>query len=1043
VDTALQDCVRELGEKLEGQVRVDPVARILYSTDASIYQIEPLGVVFPRGQEDLLAAVKIASTYGIPILARGAGSSLAGQAIGPALILDCSRYLNRILDINPDNRTALVEPGVVLSSLNRRLARCGLQFGPDPASAERATLGGSIANNATGAHSILYGMAADHLISAEVVLADGSPAVFSTVVLDEARRRAGLDLESRGDGRAYPTGSKIEAGLYRAALQIREEFGGAIRERWPRTWRRASGYNLNYLLPWSPAKPPFWSPEWHAGRPGVGRPGDYPPAAVDSLNLAQLLAGSEGTLAVFRTLTLNLVPKPEHTLLVVLPYPSIAAACRAVPGLLAEVGPSAVELIPMSLIDLARSVPAYCEMAAFVDVFREAGVPEALLAVELAGSDPAALCLRAERLGQGAEQRAYLAATPAEQSQVWGVRKVGLGLLLSRKGDEKPAAFIEDLSVPVDRLGEFVAEMERLFEKHGASWEIYAHASAGCLHIRPLLDLKSGEGVRRLRQLAGEAVEITLGLEGAVSGEHGDGLARSEWLERMYGTDVLSAFRLIKNTADPQNLLNPGKILDAPRMDTHLRYGEGYRSGGWETRLDFSTQGGLSGAVEQCNGAGVCRKSEGVMCPSFQATQDEMHSTRGRANLLRLMLSGGFPPGCDDEQAVYQALELCLACKGCKAECPSGVDMAKLKYEFLAEYYSDRRRPARDYLFGFIHRLAWLGSPWAPLLNPLLNSGAGGRTFKRALGLAVERPFPPFALRTLFELVKKGGIRPKNPAAREGVFLLADAFTVYFYPEQGLAALKVLERLGIGVKLLQTMGAGRTLISKGFLEAGRKHAADLVDEIYRLDPGGSLPVIGIEPSEIYTLRDEYPDLLPEDPRVKDLAGRALMIDEFLVRPGVDGRPRLSQLHPQVEAAPSGPGLAGAQVYLHGHCYQKAQPPAADGGPVGVAATTAMLEAVGYQVKVIDSGCCGMAGAFGYEADHYEVSMKVGEKLLQTVNAAPPEAAIAASGVSCKAQIEDGSLRKVKHPVQLVEMVLGEGSEAGSEAGSAARSGFSG
>jgi len=1023
VNRILNECAREIQASIEGEVRLDPVSRLLYSTDASIYRFDPLGVVFPRSQGDLAETVRIASAYRVPVLARGAGSSLAGQAIGPALILDCSRYLDRIHEIDYQKRTAVVEPGVVLNQLNRELERYGLRFGPDPASAERATVGGSIANNATGSHSILYGMAADHLVAATVILADGSPAAFSTLTLEEARRRAGLDGPPPGE-RPYASEHKLEADIYRAALEIREHYGDTIRRDWPRTWRCASGYNLHYLLPWSPTRPPFWRPDTNPARVEGAVSEGYPPIPPGYLNLAPLLAGSEGTLAVMSQLTLNLVPLPKQTLLAVLPFSSVAQACTAVPQILNETQPSAVELIPRSIVERARAIPAYARLAGFWDRLKQNGEPEALLAVEFSGDDPAELRLQAERLGSGA----YIAATKEEQDQVWRVRKAGLGLLLSKPGDEKPAAFIEDLSVPVDRLDEFVAGMERLLRENGSSADFYAHASAGCLHIRPLVNLKTGEGVRRMREIAAGAVELTLSLSGAVSGEHGDGLARSQWLEKMFGAQVVEAFRLLKQAADPQGILNPGKILDAPPMHTHLRYGEGYRTQEWQTQLDFSAEGGLSGAVEQCNGAGVCRKSEGVMCPSFQATREEKHSTRGRANLLRAMLSGQFPAGMKSEKAVYEALELCLACKGCKAECPSGVDMAKLKYEFMDRYYRRHRRPLRDYLFAYIDRLAWWGSPLAPLLNPMLNARLAGGLVRRFLGLAAARPFPQFQRENLFELARQQRPRPAMtvaPAGEQALFL-ADAFSVYFYPGQGLAALGLLARAGVQATLLRTIGAGRTLISKSFLDAARRHALKLLDEIDRLDPHGTLPVVGIEPSEILSLRDEYPDLLPGDPRVKRLAKRAWMLDEYLLRPGSGGTPRMAALLPAQKISPlhfpSAPQPPQPLVYLHGHCYQKAQPPSEDGEPCGVQATVSMLETAGYRVRLVEAGCCGMAGAFGYEAEHFEISLKAGEKLLETVRQAPPGALIAASGVSCKAQIEDGAGRKTLHPVELVERI---------------------
>lgn len=997
----IPDLENQLKKNLSGEVRCDLTTRILYSTDASIYQIEPLGVVFPRTLDELSAAVEICAGYGVPVLARGAGSSLAGQAIGPAMILDCSRHLNQILALDLEAQTVTVEPGLVLQTLNRSLKHQGFQIGPDPASAERATLGGSIANNATGAHSILYGMMADHLVSVETVLADGSVASFSALSEDAFTQRAAAD------------GNSLESRIFRCAQRIRSELGEEIRAAWPRVWRRASGYNLNYLLPWSPGAPPRWAD--YDPRP-------YPPVEAGTVNLAPLLAGSEGTLGVIRRATLRIVPMPAHRLLAVLGYEGIGQACDAVPALL-EYGPTAVELIPRLLIDLARSVPAYAAQAAFVDSLAAGDrAPEALLVLEFAGNSPERLRAQAGRLA--AQGRVLLAESPAEQSRVWGLRKVGLGILQSQPGDTKGIGFIEDLAVPVENLGTFAAEMERLLAEHGTTAGVYAHASAGCLHIRPLLNLKSVQGRQELRRIAQQAVELTLQLGGAPSGEHGDGLARSEWLEKTFGPRIYQAFRDLKAAADPHNLLNPGKIVNlgpgsaVPPMGASLRYEPDYSTAAvrqsWVPVLDFSAQAGLDGAVEQCNGAGVCRKADGVMCPSFQATQEEMHSTRGRANLLRALLSGRFPAQDLAEKSVYEALDLCLACKGCKAECPSAVDMAKLKYEFEQRWADRHGRRVRDYLFAYIDRLAGAGHHLAPLANPVLRTGLARRLADRWPGIAGQRSLPQLAGRSLHSLVR-GRKQAPQAAAREHVLFLSDAFTEYFQPQVGLAAIELLERAGCRVTLLPVTGAGRTLISKGFLREAKAHAERVLKAIAQVDPQGALAVVGVEPSEIYTLRDEYLDFFPGDEQVQRLVERAYMVDEFLVRPAMDGTLRIANFMERVKD-----GRAGQKVLLHGHCYQKAQPPATDGYPTGTAASQALLEAAGYQVEVIDSGCCGMAGAFGYEAEHYELSMKIGElKLLPAVRAAGEDMLIAASGVSCEAQIKDGTGRSALHPVELV------------------------
>ncbi len=982
------------------ETRTDPITRLLYSTDASIYQIEPKGVVFPKNADELAAVVELAARFETPVLPRGSGSSLAGQAIGDALILDCARYLNRIVALDPEAQTAAVEPGVILSALNRAAAPRGLQFGPDPASADRATMGGSIGNNASGAHSIVYGMAADHLLAADVVLADGSLVAFKSMQLSVIS-----DQLSVADDPLIADHCSLLTGIYRAALRIRSQYADAIRTHWPRTFRNASGYAINYLLPWSPARPPLWDTQ-HAL--------PYPPFAPNTLNLTPLLAGSEGTLAVIRQATVRLMPLPRCTVLGVLSFDSLGKACDATPALL-ELGPSAVELIPQNLIRLARSIPAVAHQMSWLS-----GDPAALLVLEFSGDDPARLKAQAQALGDTLYSNGHviIAETPAAQKQVWNVRKMGLGILQSRPGDVKPATFIEDMSVPVEHLGEFVREMDRIMAAHGTHGEFYAHASAGCLHMRPILNLKTPAGVAEMRAIAAEAAALLSRLGGTMTGEHGDGMARGEFIETMYGKEIVEAFRELKTAADPKGILNPGKIVDPPRMDTHLRQWAVAMPENWHPTLDFSRQEGVVGATELCNGAGVCRKAEGVMCPSFQALQDEMHSTRGRANLLRAMMVGSGQRSAlsgrlSAEAAAYAALDLCLACKGCKAECPSAVDMAKLKYEFVNQYYRSHPRKLRDYLFSYIGVLAPLGAHFGPLTNRVMANPTLRRIAERIIGLAHQRPFPKFSPRP-----SPLGSRPSLPAPRPPLLLLSDTFNRYFFPKVERAAIEVLS-MGHEVRMIPILGAGRTLISKGFLEPAKRHAARLVEAIYRLDPQGVLPIVGIEPSEIYTLKDEFLDLLPDDPRTVSLAERAFMVDEFLIRPGDDGTPRIST----IANAQSKKQLPLPKVLLHGHCYQKAQPPSADGYPVGVTATVAALKAIGYTVEVIDDGCCGMAGAFGYEAEHYELSMKVGElAMLPAIRVAIDRESviiIAAPGISCRSQIEDGAGIEPVHPVELL------------------------
>jgi FAD/FMN-containing dehydrogenase/Fe-S oxidoreductase len=988
------EIVARLQNSIAGEVKTDQITRVLYSTDASIHKMEPLGVVFPRNIDELEIIVKIANEYHIPLIARGSGSSLAGQSIGNGLIVDCSRYLRKLLDINLEERTAVVEPGLILDDLNRAAKKFDLQFGPDPASSERATLGGCIGNNAAGAHSLIHGMTADHIISAEVVLADGSITTLDTKSADQTGHF--------NAGGKFVSSSPIEKNIYQASLQIRAEYMQDIQKSWPVHWRRVSGYNLNYLIPWSPTHPPQWDFDQ----------APYPPIHPNTINLSQLLVGSEGTLGILRKATLRLVPIKHNALLSIINFSSIFDACATVPQLLA-LNPSAVELVPQSLIHLARSVPSYTNQLSFV-----VGDPAAMLVVEFSGDDLTELRVKVDKLKKFMNWKTepLVATTSLQQKQVWDVRKVGLGILMSRLGDIKPITFIEDMSVPVEKLGEFVQELDVILKNYHTYADYYGHASVGCLHIRPLLNIKTPTGRAELRSIAEAAVELVLRLGGAVAAEHGDGITRGEWIERAYGPRIMQAIRLLKHAADPNGILNPGKIVDPPKMDTALRYDDQYKPQGWTPVMAFSSATPASHklieAIEQCNGAGVCRKFVGVMCPSFQATQDEMLSTRGRSNLLRAMISNGFDNQEIAVQAVKETLDKCLACKGCKAECPSAVDMAKLKYEFYQHYYvfTGYHRPIRDYVFGYISQIAKLGYYFTPLANLLLGSSnlAGLREY--FLGISKYRILPKFSGKTIHKEAQKFFEFSQKPDC----LFLSDAFNEYFYPQTGMDALNVLKAAGCKVRLLSTIGAGRTLISKGFLIQAKKHAQNLIDEINRIDPRGKLPIIGLEPSEIYTLKDEYQDFFPNNSKVNILAERVYMIDEFLLRPANDGRTHISNIKLTKEYEAN-----STNVLLHGHCYQKAQPLAADGYPTGVSATQAVLQAMGYSVNMIDDGCCGMAGAFGYEAEHYDLSMQVGGLSLFPAIEVTPEAVVAAAGISCKSQIEDGTGQEAFHPITLI------------------------
>ncbi|MBC7875866.1 MAG: FAD-binding protein [Anaerolineales bacterium] len=1002
------DFLRELKKRFTGDLRLDSASRALYSTDASIYQIEPLGVGIPKTQDDLISAVELAAKYKIPILPRGAGSSLGGQAIGEALILDCSRYLDSIIDINPETHSAIVEPGVILSDLNRAASKHGLMFGPDPASAERATMGGVIGNNATGAHSILYGMSADHLISANVILSDGSLGEWGI---------GNSELES---------GGRL-SNIVSVVNEISKKYSETIKQNYPKSWRNSAGYRLNYLLPWSPSSPPQWDTNDYGLSSTVYRQSSH-------VNLAPLLAGSEGTLAVIRKMKVNLVAKPKHTILGVLAYQSIVEACDDLPRLL-EFKPSAIELIPQMILHLARSVPAGARQMGWI-----VGDPAAVLVVEFSGDQPSALKDAVRSLGNVLT----IAESAEEQSRVWNIRKMGLGILDSRPQSARPIAFIEDCAIPVERLGEFVREVEKILDAHGTYAGIYAHASGGCLHIRPVLDLMRGEGVRAMRSIVEQVFALTMRLGGSMSSEHGDGIVSGEFIEKTYGKELTDAMRSLKKAADPDNLLNPKKMFDAPPMDTHLRFGESYNIKVWDSALHFEHQRGLAGAIEQCNGQGVCRKSTGVMCPSFQATKDEAFSTRGRANLLREIITDRDLRNTQSvirkeqlTQATFQTLDLCLACKGCTSECPSGVDMPRLKYEFMNQYYKSHRRPLHDYLFGYFHVISkWL-APIAPLANVFMKMRWSSKLATKVLGITDKRPLPTFKRRSRFK---------RDMRSNKQVIFLSDVFSEYLEPQVKEAAIDILNALGYDVKVLPIIGAGASFLSKGFIEQARDHAGKVLNAIKAIDNGSGLSVVGCEPPEVYCLKHEYVALLPERrAEIESLTKNVWLVDEFLLRVGTWGQSdKIEERLLRRKDHPSRNDI----VVFHPHCHQHAEGPADDGLPSGAAATVEMLRMAGFDVDLIDAGCCGMAGTFGYDADHYELSMQIGElKLFKKLREQTPSAlagtspksdikslnnsqlsnvgfgggrvGVVSTGSACRIQIQHGTGIEAKHPLELV------------------------
>jgi len=954
-----QDLAETLRREVAGEVHFDQMTRILYSTDASNYQIDPVGVVVPRNADDVVATVTLCAERGVPVLPRGNGSSLAGQAVGPAVVIDYTKWMDALLEINVAEQWVRAQPGLVLDRVNRATMAHGLQFGPDPASADRATVGGIVGNNATGAHSILYGMTVDHVLAVKAVLADGSSADFHPLNLAQVQVKG--------------SGASLEAQLYRDIPALLRDYRPEIDRRFPKHWRRASGYNLTHL-----------TRLMDEGR----------------FNFAPLLAGSEGTLAAMTEVTLHLVRKPPLTALLILNFDDIVYAMEMT-NVILQKSPSAVELIDRQILHAARTVPAFSRRMTFV-----ADDPAAVLAVEFYGQEEAELRAKLDDLTAHLHKAGYRGAmsralTPEAQADVWAVRKSGLGLLMNVYGNYKPIAFMEDIAVPVAQLAPYVRDVQKLFAEFDTTGAFYAHASAGCLHVRPMFNLKDAGEIEKMHRLASAACDLALRYGGAMSGEHGDGLARSEFNARIFGPALYELLQRVKATFDPQNIMNPGKIVDPPPMTEHLRYGPDYKRIEFPTYLDFSTEMGFGGAVEMCNGAGSCHKLDlGVMCPTYRATRDERASTRGRANALRAAISGRLPDGLDNEE-LYAILSLCVGCKACKAECPSAVDMNKLKTEFKAQYYQRHGLPLRNRLFGDIHRWSRIAAPVAPVANFALKLPLTRWALQR-VGVHPARRLPAFARETFLYWFEHK--HAPAPGERGQVLLYHDTFMNFNDPHIGRAAVRVLEAAGYEVLVEKNVaGDGRPLLSQGMVSRAQRYAALNVKALLPYVRAG-IPVLGIEPSGILTMKDEYPDLLP-GPETREFVQGLMTIDEFL-----------AELLRQDPAALPFNGTPH-EALLHGHCHQKAL--------VGMSPARFVLEALpGWRIDEVRAGCCGMAGAFGYEIEHFELSRQIGEAhLLPAVRAASPETVIVADGTSCRQQILDFTGRRAVHLVEAVAMAM--------------------
>jgi FAD/FMN-containing dehydrogenase/Fe-S oxidoreductase len=932
----------ELERALSGEVRFDAISRALYSTDASVYQIKPIGVAIPKTRQDIVQIVEICRRFRCPVTVRGGGTSQAGQAIGEGLQVDISKYYNRVLEVNAEERWARVEPGIVLDELNAKLAPLKLRFAPDISTASRATIGGMMANNSSGARSVIYGKTIDHVLEQTVVLSDGRVAEFR-----ETRRAA------------VPTGDSVEASLYSTVLRLASQHASEIERRFPKVLRRVGGYNLDEFT--DPAK---------------------------SVNLSKLMVGSEGTLGIVLEAKLKLVPLPKAKAVMVISFADLLESLAASPVILKH-QPSAIEVMDKSILDHTRQNENLNNIR---NEFIE-GDPAAILCVEFYGDraedlPPRLAALEADLRARGLGQRYRTETDLSRQARVWSLREAALGLSMAMKDDAKSISFVEDTAVAPERLSEFIDRFLEMLRGYGTTAGIYAHASVGCLHVRPVVNLKTEDGVRMFEAIANDVAKLVLEFGGALSGEHGDGLVRSPFMKQMFGEVLYEAFREVKRAADPLGIFNPGKIVDAPPLTENLRYGAKYATKQPSTHFDFAIYGGLGGAVEMCSGVGACRKKlAGTMCPSYMATLDEAHSTRGRANTLRLAMSGQLGDAGLADKGVFDVLDLCLECRACKSECPVGVDMAAFKSEFLAQYWERHGTPLRTRLLGHIAELSVWGSRFAPLSNWM----------SLPAKWVLKRSPPQWKHRTFEQWWKQ---RPARPASERACTLFNDTFLNHYHPEIGVAAVEVLERAGCGVSVVKPGCCGRPLISQGLLKEARGNAETLVAALHPLAARGE-KILFLEPSCLSSVKEDLPSLLRGEMQAKayQVAKACILFEEFT-----------AQLDLPLREGPS-------KVLVHGHCHQKS---------MGLLPATMKLLAriSGASVTDLDAGCCGMAGSFGYSRDHYDVSVAIANrKLLPAVRAMQPGEVLVAPGTSCRQQVKDLGGKVALHPAQLVRELL--------------------
>ena len=936
----------ELKKSVAGEVRFDRYARQMYSTDASIYKMTPLGVVMPYDADDVSATIETCARAGVSVLPRGGGTGLSGQTVNRGVVIDFSKYMHDVIEINGEEGWVHTQPGITIDELNRRVAHTGKYFTPDPSTSSRANIGGAMGNNSCGSHSIIYGKTVDQVQQMSVVLSDGSLASFQALTAPQLEGKMSL--------------SNLEGQIYRGTPGIADRAAGEIDRRFPKILRRVGGYNIDRV--YSPIT-------------------DGP-----IIDLTQVMVGSEGTLAVVTDARLKLWDIPKSKGLAVLHFRTLRETMEATVATL-EHDVSAVEHIGEIIINQARKSLGFSRGLGFLQED-----PSDILVVEMTGEEISETRSKLAAFSNAikrdtATYAVTLLLEPAEQRQVWAMREAGLGLMMNVEGDAKPLPFVEDTAVSPDRLPEYVERFDEIVKRHGTEAGYYGHASVGCLHIRPLVNLKKSTGIDRMYDIANEISDLVLEFGGSLSGEHGDGIVRGAWAEKMFGPELVEHFREVKGLFDPDGIMNPGKVFDTPDMRENLRYGEDYSTETIATKLDWSADGGFAGAIERCNGVGACRKvNAGAMCPSYMATREEEHSTRGRANALRAAMSGALPIDEIRSERMFEVLDLCLECKSCKSECPSNVDMAKIKYEFLDLYYQTHSVPLRSRLVANIHRLNSLApGPLAPLANVVNRSVPVRWASEKFLSIDRRRKLPKIVSQTFEQWFKRR--QPNTTGSRGDIVLFHDTFMNFNHPESGIAAVQLLEALGYRVQLVDRVCCGRTMVSSGLLDSAIENAKENVAILKPYVDAGA-KIVGCESSCILTLKDEYPDLLGSDPNAKAVAVASMMLEEVLVATHNDGGQQIQW------------NESAAEILLHVHCHERAL--------IGTTQAVAALNLPpNYRADLIDAGCCGMAGSFGYAKEHYDVAQQVGEdRLFPALRKASADTQFAITGVSCKQQIED-------------------------------------